>query len=105
MAKPHHGRRGGRLVEVISALMMVVLSVALFGAVFAGMMYLFLRFVPYATGGLIFLAMMAFSQYLFPWAMTATWWVLRHLWGPYLQYYKYEPHSLRPIIPQKGSDE
>ncbi len=105
MAKPHHGRPGGRLVEVISALMMVVLSVAVFGAVFAGTMYLCLRFAPYGTFGSIFLAMMAFSQYLFPWAMTATWWVLRHLWAPYLRYYKYEPHSLRPIITQKGSKE
>lgn len=99
----HHGRPGGRLVEVLAAFALIGVSVGiLLGALsvaFVAWMWL-AAIVPTAFLGVVMASGVA---YFFNPIMRSAWWVLSALWGPFLKYYKYQAHNLRPLD-DEGTD-
>ena len=100
----HHGRPGGRLVEVLAAFSLIgVSAVILVGALavaFGAWMWL-AAIVP--TAFLTVVMASGVTYFLAP-IMRSAWWVLSALWGPFSKYYKYQAHSLRPLD-DEGTDK
>ena len=93
----HHGRPGGRLVEVLAAFVLIGVSVAiLVGALWAGFVGL-MWFAGYVSPVFLAGVMVIATNYLFTKIFRLALWVLSALWGPFLKYYKYQAHTLRPL--------
>jgi hypothetical protein len=103
----HHGRPGGRLVEVLLALGLVVLSA---GTIMAGLalsvaalmaVYVTLfRVSPILAYGLLAAGGGLTFKFVVP-IMTMVWKGIAAVWRPFLRYYRYEAHTLRPIKDEK----
>ena len=97
MTATHHGRPGGRIGEVLAALFMIGVSVCIFvGAICAGLMAWFwlIRIVP---EWLVILVIVFGASVTAAPIFRFAWWLLTAIWRPFLRYYKYQAHSLRPI--------
>ncbi len=102
-----HGRPGGRLVEVGLALGLVLLSA---GALLAGLalcvvglmaVYTALfRVDPILAYGLLAASSGLTIKFVGP-VMGSIWKGVSAVWRPFLTYYGYEAHTLRPIKDEK----
>ncbi len=81
----HHGRPGGRLVELLALFAFLGLSVAML----VGMPILVMYFLDAPEPGrrTSILAGLALALV-----------ILAPIWKALLRYYKYEPHTLKPIL-------
>lgn len=97
----HHGRPGGRLVELILAFIIIGISVALLLGGIA--IPLILSVLLAKLFGPTFMIVFAGASITYLWrpAMRAAWWIAAAIWNPFLNYYGYEAHSLKPIKPKE----
>ncbi len=100
----HHGRPGGRLLELILGFGLIAASICV-GVAVIGLSFGLCILAIWSAGrwgsGFV-VALMGGVGWLIKFYFTPIWravyWVLAVLWRPYLRYYKYQPHSLRPLI-------
>jgi hypothetical protein len=53
----------------------------------------------------VYLANGLLITYLWRPAMRTAWWIAAAMWNPFLNYYGYEAHSLKPIKPKEDDPE
>ena len=99
----HHGRPGGRLLELILMCALIGLSA---GALCAGLGLVFLL-AMFLTGlvGPAFLwpTIALVVTYFWRPIMRTAWWLAAKMWNPFLKYYGYEAHTLKPIMPKEDT--
>jgi len=105
----HHGRPGGRLLEVALALGLVLVSVGLFGGFVALVSYDFGLWGNGRDYHRDFDAVLVRAVVFAGLAAAAC--LLAYLWGVLLTYYRYDARTLRPLTendkteaPDKGRD-
>lgn len=90
----HHGRPGGRLLELGLALGLAVLSVAgLAGAVILGLFI----FGPVGSDG-------GGGRWIILGSLGLAIYILKHPWAALLKYYRYDTQTLRPIKEDETND-
>lgn len=106
----HHGRPGGRFLEVALGLGLVVLSagalvagLALALAAIVGLYGVLYGISPILAYGLMAAGGGATVKLAGP-IMTTIWKGLSAIWRPFLTYYGYEAHTLRPIKEDETND-
>jgi hypothetical protein len=105
----HHGRLGGRLVEVVLALGLAVLSAGVLLAGLALVLWVLMtgylalfRVSPILAYGII-AAGAGLSVKIANPVMGMCWKGLAAIWLPFLRHYGYEAHSLRPLSKNKAT--
>jgi ABC-type Fe3+ transport system permease subunit len=91
----HHGRAGGRLLEVALTLVLVALSVGLLSGFVALISYDFGMWGNGRDYHRDFGAALVKSVVFVSLAAAAC--LLTYLWGALLHYYRYDPRTLRPL--------
>jgi hypothetical protein len=76
-------------------------SIAVFLGAIASTIVLQLFLFKLVSPNLAVLISWTFATYFWRPAMRATWWVAASIWTPFLKYYGYEAHSLKPIKPKE----
>ena len=90
----HHGRPGGRLVEVLAGLALALASgVFLVLCLVVPAYVLFWMDVETHSGGKLEVA-----------SFLGGLWLLKYPWGALLKYYRYEAHTLRPLAEGETKD-
>ncbi len=99
----HHGRPGGRLLELILMFALIGLSA---GALCVGLGLVFLLTIlltrlvgPAFLGPAVALVV----TYLWRPIMRTAWWLAAKMWNPFLKYYGYEAHTFKPIMPKEDA--
>jgi hypothetical protein len=103
----HHGRPGGRGLELLVMLFAVLLTATiLFGGIaglFALQMVFLAPLLRISPGMLAALNGVLLTYWYKPGAKLA-WAICAAIWTPILSYYKYEPHTLKPIFEERPHD-
>lgn len=99
----HHNRPGGRVVELLAALVLIFVSVGLFLAVLAGVLWLFMQVAAWKPVLAFALVAASVNWLVLPVFRFATRF-LATIWRPFLSYYRYEAHSLRPLPAKDQTD-
>jgi hypothetical protein len=100
----HHGRPGGRLVEVLAAFALIGVSVAILVGALLAAYALFGLLVGMVPAWLLAVVVTAALGRFITSVMRGAWWLLSAIWGPFLKYYKYQAHNLRPLK-DEGTDK
>ena len=103
----HHGRPGGRGLELLLLMAVILLTLAVFVmgialAVF-GQAYFALKVIRIEPALLAPLNVAAFAYWHKP-IGRFIWWLCAKIWTPFLRYYKYEQATLNPIIDGEQDD-
>jgi hypothetical protein len=89
----HHGRPGGRLLELVLVLVLVALSLGLMAGFGALVSY---EFGLWGDGRASHGADSLVRAFVFA-ALVCAAAVLSYLWASLLKYYRYDTHTLRPL--------
>lgn len=101
----HHGRPGGRALELLIMFALIGLSAAiLVGGVALGV-WVYVLLLTFVDPILVIAASGLMLPYVWKPIMRCAWWLAATIWTPFMDYYGYEPHTFKQIKPKEDDQK